>query len=114
MPVRLPQPRFLLVSIRNNGLCRRSYSTPGPTPTLKVSSIPAPHAGSIRILSLNRPKARNAISKQLLAELAREIKSISSEGEGGATRALIIASESDVAFCAGADLKERLTFTPEE
>jgi methylglutaconyl-CoA hydratase len=32
----------------------------------------------------------------------------------GPTRALIIASEVDSSFCAGADLKERAGFTPEE
>jgi methylglutaconyl-CoA hydratase len=32
----------------------------------------------------------------------------------GPTRALIIASEVDSSFCAGADLKERAGFTPKE
>jgi methylglutaconyl-CoA hydratase len=32
----------------------------------------------------------------------------------GPTRALILASEVDSCFCAGADLKERAGFTPEE
>ncbi|KAF4548614.1 Enoyl-CoA hydratase/isomerase-like protein 4 [Elsinoe fawcettii] len=94
---------------------RKHYST--PTPTLKLTSIPAPHSGSIKILSLNRPSARNAISKQLLSDLSHEIETIHSEhadGASGSTRAVILASESDACFCAGADLKERLTFTPEE
>lgn len=90
------------------------YSTPSSASTLKVTSVPAPHSGSIKILSLNRPKARNAISKQLLAELQREVDTIHAEPVGGPTRALILASESDAAFCAGADLKERLGFTQEE
>lgn len=76
--------------------------------------MPAPHAGTIKILSLNRPQSRNAISKQLLSELAHEIQSIAKEDENGPTRALILASECDNAFCAGADLKERLSFTAEE
>lgn len=36
------------------------------------------------------------------------------EGLEGQTRALIVASEVDGAFCAGADLKERRGFTGEE
>lgn len=32
----------------------------------------------------------------------------------GPTRALILASEVDSCFCAGADLKERAGFSPEE
>jgi methylglutaconyl-CoA hydratase len=34
--------------------------------------------------------------------------------ERGPTRALILASEVDNCFCAGADLKERMGFTAEE
>jgi methylglutaconyl-CoA hydratase len=89
------------------------YST-ALAPVIKVTSVPAPHCGSIRILSLNRPAARNAISRQLLAELNHQIDSIHNEGETGATRALILSSEVDSSFCAGADLKERAGFTPEE
>jgi methylglutaconyl-CoA hydratase len=50
----------------------------------------------------------------LLAELNQQVSSIHSEGEKGTTRALILASEVDSSFCAGADLKERATFTKEE
>lgn len=91
---------------------RSAYST--VSPVIKVTSVPAPHSGSIRILSLNRPSARNAISRQLLSELSREVDSIHDEGETGSTRAVILASEVETSFCAGADLKERATFTPEE
>ncbi|PNS17223.1 hypothetical protein CAC42_6906 [Sphaceloma murrayae] len=94
---------------------RAWYSAPAPT--LKVTSVPAPHSGSIKVLSLNRPTARNALSKQLLSELSHELEAIhaeSADGASGSTRAVILASESDACFCAGADLKERLTFTQEE
>jgi len=109
------------------------YSTQ-PAPCINLTDLPAPNTGRIRILSLNRPAARNAISRQLLYELRTHIDSISSEyaSDGselpppsryggaagpdmkGPTRALIIASEVDSSFCAGADLKERAGFTPEE
>lgn len=82
--------------------------------TIKLSNIPAPHAGEIAVLSLNRSKARNAINTQLLGELSRVVEQLHSEGPKSSTRALILASESDDAFCAGADLKERLTFTEQE
>lgn len=81
---------------------------------IKLSSIPAPHAGEITVLSLNRPKARNAISRQLLSELKNVVEQLHREGAATSTRALILASESDDAFCAGADLKERLEFSEEE
>lgn len=79
-----------------------------------MSSVPAPHSGSITVVSLNRPAARNALSRQLLGELSDVVEGLHREGGKGSTRALIVASESDAAFCAGADLKERLTMTPEE
>ena len=111
---------MLPTSLRQTGLtfrpllstCRR-YSTALP-PTIKATAVPAPHAGSIRILSLDRPASRNAISSQLLAELRRHVDDISREPEDGPTRALVLARESDQAFCAGADLKERLTMSGEE
>ena len=84
------------------------------TGLINARSVPAPHSGSIRILSLNNPKSRNAISRALLAELTSHINDISLEGPRGSTRALILASDVDASFCAGADLKERRTFTLEE
>lgn len=95
------------------GQWHRTYAT-APAPAISVTNVAAPHCGSIRILSLNRPAARNAISRQLLAELSQHVDSIHGEGEQGPTRALILASELDTSFCAGADLKERATFTREE
>lgn len=49
----------------------------GPSDSLlKIKDIPAPHSGYIRILELNNPPTRNAISRALLAELSREIEII--------------------------------------
>jgi methylglutaconyl-CoA hydratase len=103
-----PSPRLLFRPIQ-----RCAYSS-APAPAINVTNVPAPHSGSIRILSLNRPAARNAISRQLLTELHHQVNSIQSEGDTGSTRALILASDIDTSFCAGADLKERATFTQEE
>jgi methylglutaconyl-CoA hydratase len=112
---------------------RRLYSSKS-TPLINITDVPAPSSGRIRILSLARPSARNAISRQLLWELHSHIDSIASEynaegeevpptlkfgsiassGDAAPTRALILASDVDSCFCAGADLKERAGFTPEE
>lgn len=114
-------------------LLRRLYSSKS-TPLINITDVPAPSSGRIRILSLARPAARNAISRQLLWELRSHINAIAGEynehGEevpatpkfGGSagvdntapTRALVIASEVDSCFCAGADLKERAGFTADE
>jgi methylglutaconyl-CoA hydratase len=50
----------------------------------------------------------------LLAELRDHVQAIHKEGPHGSTRALVLASDIDTSFCAGADLKERKTFTAEE
>jgi hypothetical protein len=110
MPLLRPALRLYTRQIQ---IQRCAYSS-APSPVLNVTNVPAPHSGSIRILSFNRPAARNAISRQLLAELTHQVKSIHNEGETGATRALILASDIDTSFCAGADLKERATFTQGE
>ncbi|KAG5964145.1 hypothetical protein E4U57_005594 [Claviceps arundinis] len=108
-----------------------SYSTQTEEPPLiRVTNLPAPSTGHIRILELNRPKARNALSRALLAALRTEVdhvqKQYSPDGQEtglhledqrtnlGPTRALVLASAVDACFCAGADLKERRGFTPTE
>ncbi|KAI0912701.1 putative enoyl-CoA hydratase/isomerase family protein [Ustulina deusta] len=80
--------------------------------TIVVNNVKAAHTGTIRVIHLQRPKAKNAISRQMLQELSWEIEDIHSEKSG--TRALIIASAVDDVFCAGADLKERKTMSPSE
>lgn len=60
--------------------------------------------GGIVWVTLNRPDARNALSREVnlgLIELAREL------GEDRDVRAVVLTGAGDKAFCAGADLKER-------
>ena len=115
-------------------LIRRTYSSKS-SPLINITDVKAPTGGGrIRILSLARPSARNAISRQLLWELRSHIDAVAGEydsngdevappqrfggaagvDERGPTRALILASDVDSCFCAGADLKERAGFTAEE
>ncbi|KAG5975964.1 hypothetical protein E4U55_007527 [Claviceps digitariae] len=124
-------PRLRVLPLR-----RRLYSTnPQPEPLIRVTNLPAPSTGHIRILELNRPTARNALSRALLSALQTEIHdlqrqygpdgretglhresvSVSAAGaELGPTRALVLASAVEACFCAGADLKERRGFTKAE
>ncbi|KHN97153.1 Crotonase, core [Metarhizium album ARSEF 1941] len=125
MPLRMPliPPRAAAT------FTRRLYSTE-TEPLIRVTNIPASSSGHIRVLELNRPKARNAISKALLAALRAEVDDVHAQygpnGEEtrvaspavpadlGPTRALVLASAVDACFCAGADLKERKGFTQQE
>jgi methylglutaconyl-CoA hydratase len=97
-------------------------TTTGPS-LIQTTNIPAPHAGHIRVLSLNSPHNRNAISRQLLSELSSSINAVKAQVEdeaakgevvGHGTRVLVLASEVDECFCAGADLKERRGMSKEE
>jgi methylglutaconyl-CoA hydratase len=49
-----------------------------------------------------------------VADLKRHVDEIHAEGAKGSTRALILASNTDKAFCAGADLRERKGMSQEE
>ncbi|KAJ4309152.1 hypothetical protein N0V84_011675 [Fusarium piperis] len=123
-------PRLSLITTRT---LRRFYSS-AAEPLIRVTNLPAAGTGHIRILELNRPKARNAISKALLASLRDEVDAVHSQygpngeelppvkrfdgaagvDEKGPTRALVLASAVDTSFCAGADLKERRGFSQQE
>jgi methylglutaconyl-CoA hydratase len=127
------RPRLFTPLLRAHRRCLRAYSAQSE-PLITTHLIPAPSTGHIRILTLNRPSARNAISRALLSELQNSIRDIASqydsnlnevapqlrmggaagEDKHGPTRALVIASAVDTSFCAGADLKERKGFSPEE
>lgn len=109
-------------------ILHRLYSTAAESaPLIRVTNLPAPGSGHIRVLELNRPSARNALSRSLVAALRAEIDDLhqqyTPEGSetphamatsNGPTRAVVLASAVDASFCAGADLKERKTFTQKE
>jgi enoyl-CoA hydratase/carnithine racemase len=59
-------------------------------------------ADGVARLTLNRPEARNALSRTLIAELGAALAA--AEADPGA-RVIVLAGAGDRAFCAGADLK---------
>jgi enoyl-CoA hydratase/carnithine racemase len=58
----------------------------------------------VRLLSLNRPDAMNALSSELATSLLAAVRDAEADA---ATRVVVITGSGDKAFCAGADLKER-------
>ncbi len=58
--------------------------------------------GPIRILCISRPEARNSVDGETAVGLAEAIEAFAAESEA---RVLIVAGAGDLAFCAGADLK---------
>ncbi|KAL4918884.1 ClpP/crotonase-like domain-containing protein [Aspergillus aurantiobrunneus] len=107
LPLRVPPTVSLRVRVAR-------YSTGPNDAVIQTQYVPAPGSGNIRVLLLSRPDARNALSKSLVTSLAQHVQSIAAEGGNGPTRALVIGSNADSAFCAGADLKERLHMTKDE
>jgi len=63
-------------------------------------------------VTLNRPAAANALLRALVAELTKLCGDLAREIAGGAdVRVLVLTGAGDKAFSAGADLKERRTWT---
>jgi len=58
--------------------------------------------GAVRVLTMNRPAARNALSRELIRSLYAALKSADADDS---VRAVVLTG-TDPAFCAGVDLKE--------
>jgi enoyl-CoA hydratase/carnithine racemase len=65
----------------------------------------------ILTLTLNRPEVMNSLNFPLLHALRHQIESLRFKTE---VRVVIITGSGDKAFCAGADLKERATLSPDK
>jgi enoyl-CoA hydratase/carnithine racemase len=63
--------------------------------------------GAVRVLTMNRPAARNALNRELIRSLYAALKAADSDES---VRAVVLTG-ADPAFCAGVDLKEAATFT---
>ncbi len=86
-------------------------------PSTSPSTSPSPftqldnESEGIFQLSLTRSDAKNAIGRQFLRELAEALGNVTRERT---TRCLLVRSNVDGVFCAGADLKERAGMTQQE
>ncbi len=65
---------------------------------------------AVAIVTLNRPKALNALNRQLLAELDDVIASV---GADASLRVLVVTGAGDRAFAAGADITELSALAPD-
>jgi enoyl-CoA hydratase len=66
------------------------------------SGLVVENRGHVRVLILDRPERRNALSSELQADLVDQLLDA---GEGGEVRAIVLTGNGP-AFCAGFDLKE--------
>ena len=67
--------------------------------------------GHVAELVLDRPEAMNAVSTEMAHALGRATREL---GDDPSVRAVVVTSSHPKAFCVGADLKERNTFTDEQ
>ena len=78
--------------------------------TIHSEFIKYEEEGEIAILTINRPKALNALNSQVLDELDRVLDDIDTDK----IRALILTGAGEKSFVAGADIAEMSTLTKEE
>jgi enoyl-CoA hydratase/carnithine racemase len=71
-------------------------------PTRRESGLIVESRGHVRVLTLDRPERRNALSSALQADLVEELLRCVEDGE---VRAIVLTGNGP-AFCAGFDLKE--------
>mmetsp|Transcript_20440 Transcript_20440/g.40876 ORF Transcript_20440/g.40876 Transcript_20440/m.40876 type:complete len:297 (+) Transcript_20440:166-1056(+) len=104
----------LRLTVPTRSLISRAFSgSASSSPDLvfeKLSAFPSEpeNPAQIAVLRMSRPSARNALGRQMLGELADAISSIPADPS---LRAVILTSEVERVFCAGADLKERRTMS---
>jgi enoyl-CoA hydratase/carnithine racemase len=67
--------------------------------------------GFVAIVMIDRPDRMNALSRQTVTELGRIGRELANDTS---VRAIVLTGAGDKAFCAGADLKERLTLSEEQ
>jgi methylglutaconyl-CoA hydratase len=77
---------------------------------VRVEHLEGPDAGIV-LLGLDRASAKNALGRQLLGEFRQALAAFHRDP---AVRVVVIHSLVPGTFCAGADLKERATMSPEE
>lgn len=67
--------------------------------------------GGIALVVLDRPERMNALSRALVARFGEIGRELSTRSD---VRLVIVTGAGDKAFCAGADLKERASLSPDE
>ena len=107
----------LLTLCRRSTVCTRTLinnlnttAAPAPEQDLVVEYLEEDDHGIV-VFGINRPKAMNALSKNLVRNLSSAIDAVKFDKN---VRVLIIRSHAKGAFCAGADLKERAKMSPAE
>lgn len=73
-------------------------------PVVKIHDV-----DSVRVLTIHRPEALNALNAEVIASLHRELQAVE---EDSRIRVAIVTGSGSKAFAAGADIKELTSLTP--
>jgi enoyl-CoA hydratase len=76
-----------------------------------TNKVETEERGAVRILRINRPDQRNCVDGETAVGIGRAIDAFAADG---AARVLVITGAGDLAFCAGADLKNAVTLFQHE
>lgn len=79
-------------------------STEQSSPIVRIRSR---HDGAVAVVVLDSPANRNALSRALTTALAEALETVSTSVQAGRVRAVVL-THTEPAFCAGADLRERI------
>jgi enoyl-CoA hydratase/carnithine racemase len=80
------------------------HQLPVSEPAAHEVLIEPAQGGQIITVTINRPAARNALSRRLASELISVFDALAADDQ---VRAVVLTGAGDRAFCAGADLRER-------
>lgn len=78
---------------------------------MNETGVAVERRGPLAIWTIDRPDRRNALSRAVVREIGRLSREARSDGT---LRAIILTGAGDLAFCAGADLKERQGMNEED
>ncbi|OCT97972.1 hypothetical protein XELAEV_18010200mg [Xenopus laevis] len=109
--LRTPHAAQVQVGVSGCGHGERYYSSAEKgEDELRVRYLEGDEQGIV-VLGINRPQAKNAISKSLVKSMMKMIDSLKGNNK---VRTVVLRSEVPGVFCAGADLKERAKMHPSE
>lgn len=80
-------------------------------PSMNFETIKFEKDNNIAKITINRPKALNALNRSVLTELGQCLNAVDEDNE---LRCLVITGEGDKAFVAGADIKEMENLSSDE
>eukprot|EP01138_Halocafeteria_seosinensis_P006653 gb/GECG01006801.1/.p1 GENE.gb/GECG01006801.1/~~gb/GECG01006801.1/.p1 ORF type:complete len:326 (+),score=48.40 gb/GECG01006801.1/:1-978(+) len=88
----------------------RSFATEATGTEFKVERLEGEHEGVV-VFTMDRSKSKNALGRNMVQEMQTALDNVRFDPK---VRAVILKSDVEKVFCAGADLKERATMTQQE